>query len=238
MTDFNETDWAKADFSNEFAENADDFVLERRRLLQIMKSFYGHFLAGKMNRVLDLGCGDGVLTAELLGTDGSIDATLVDGSDEMLKKAKERLKAYGRARFVKTGFQELLKKDPLDENFDFIVSSLAVHHLDRSEKGRLFRYIHDHLSVGGCFMNIDVVLSPTARLEEWYLLLWKEWIAERQETLKTGKGFADITERHRNKDNRPDTLEFQLDSLRSAGFKDVDCFYKYGVFSVFGGRKG
>lgn len=238
MTDFNKTDWARADFSSEFAENADTFVLERRRLLEIMKSFYTNFLTGKGNRVLDLGCGDGVLTSELLGADGTIAATLVDGSDEMLKKAKERLKAYGGVRFVKTGFQDILKKDPLDEDFDFVVSSLAIHHLDRGEKGSLFRYIHRHLAPGGCFLNIDVVLSPSSRLEEWYLLLWKEWIAERQAALGQGKDFTGITERHGNKDNKPDTLEDQLALLRSAGFEDVDCFYKYGVFSVFGGRKG
>jgi tRNA (cmo5U34)-methyltransferase len=38
--------------------------------------------------------------------------------------------------------------------------------------------------------------------------------------------------------NRPDTLEDQLAALRSAGYLDVDCFYKNGMFAVFGGKKG
>jgi tRNA (cmo5U34)-methyltransferase len=37
--------------------------------------------------------------------------------------------------------------------------------------------------------------------------------------------------------NKPDTLKNQMDTLREIGFKDVDCFYKYGIFSMFGGRK-
>lgn len=38
-------------------------------------------------------------------------------------------------------------------------------------------------------------------------------------------------------DNLPDTLDAQLESLEKVGFKDVDCYFKYGIFSVFGGFK-
>ncbi|MBI5827226.1 MAG: class I SAM-dependent methyltransferase [Deltaproteobacteria bacterium] len=237
MTDFSETNWAKADFSKEYAENADIFILERRRLLEILKSFYRNFLAGRKNNILDLGCGDGVLTRELLGIDGSISATLVDASDDMLRRAKERLKAYEEVRLIKTGFQELLEKDALPESFDFIVSSLAIHHLDKGEKNSLFEYIYSHLNPGGYFLNIDVVLSPSEGLEEWYLLLWKEWIVERQEALNSREDFTDVPDRYKNKDNKPDILEDQLSALKSIGFKEVDCFYKYGIFSVYGGRR-
>ncbi|NOY65253.1 MAG: class I SAM-dependent methyltransferase, partial [Nitrospirae bacterium] len=33
------------------------------------------------------------------------------------------------------------------------------------------------------------------------------------------------------------TLEAQLDALRETGFKEVDCYYKYGVFAIYGGRR-
>jgi tRNA (cmo5U34)-methyltransferase len=29
----------------------------------------------------------------------------------------------------------------------------------------------------------------------------------------------------------------QLTSLEEIGFKEVDCYYKYGVFAIFGGRR-
>lgn len=141
MTEFDETNWAKAAFSKEYAEDADIFILERRRLLEILKSFYGNFLAGKKNNILDLGCGDGILTGELLEIDNSISAILVDGSDDMLRRAKGRFKKNDGVRFVKAGFQELMKEDLLPESFDFIVSSLAIHHLDKGEKNSLFAYL-------------------------------------------------------------------------------------------------
>jgi tRNA (cmo5U34)-methyltransferase len=89
MTDFNESQWAKAEFAREYRDSADVYVVERRRLIDILKSFYGHFIGTKPDsKVLDLGCGDGIVTYELLKIDNSIKATLIDGSEDMLNKEK------------------------------------------------------------------------------------------------------------------------------------------------------
>ena len=31
--------------------------------------------------------------------------------------------------------------------------------------------------------------------------------------------------------------EDQINALKEIGFREVDCYYKYGIFAVFGGRK-
>ena len=62
MTEFNKSQWAKAEFTQEYRDNADVYVVERRRLLEILKSFYRHFIGNKTeNKILDLGCGDGIV---------------------------------------------------------------------------------------------------------------------------------------------------------------------------------
>ena len=67
MTEFIKSNWASTGFSQEYIDNADICVVERRRSHGIVKSFYEHFLKGKpQRRILDLGCGDGVTTHELL----------------------------------------------------------------------------------------------------------------------------------------------------------------------------
>jgi tRNA (cmo5U34)-methyltransferase len=43
-------------------------------------------------KILDLGCGDGRITNEILKLDDSIEVFLVDGSLEMLETAKSTLK--------------------------------------------------------------------------------------------------------------------------------------------------
>ncbi len=88
-------------------------------------------------------------------------------------------------------------------------------------------------------MNIDVILAPSDALEQWYLSLWREWIAERKSILGIeGNSYDDIIQRYKdNRDNKPDTLDEQLKAMKSVGFMDVDCYYKYGIFTMYGGRK-
>lgn len=240
MTEFNKSQWAKLKFTQEYRESADFYIIERKRLLEILSSFYRHFIGNKSNNnVLDLGCGDGIVTHELLRVDDSIIATLIDGSEDMLNKAAERLKGFKNIHILKASFQDIIKNKIAFQNFNFIVSSLAIHHLTMKEKKTLFRTIYSYLNVGGYFLNIDVILAPSETLEHWYLSLWREWISER----KTAMGiqddsYEDIIQRYKdNRDNKPDTLYKQLKVLKSVGFNDVDCYYKYGIFTMYGGRK-
>jgi len=240
MTDFDESQWAKAEFAREYRDSADVYVVERRRLIDILKSFYGHFIGNKPDsKVLDLGCGDGIVIYELLKIDNSIKATLIDGSEDMLNKAKERLRDFRNLTFIRASFQEVLNKNIALQQYDFIDSSLAIHHLTMEEKTALFKTIYCHLNTNGCFLNIDVVLAPSDALEQWYLSLWKQWIEERKSSLGIeGNHYDDIIKKYKdNTDNKPDTLALQLNALQTIGFKDVDCFYKYGIFTMYGGRK-
>jgi tRNA (cmo5U34)-methyltransferase len=194
---------------------------------------------GTVKKVLDLGCGDGIVTSVLADADCLISATLLDGSQDMLAKARKRLKDLRQARYVEISFQEIIQGSMPGGSFDFVVSSLAIHHLTTDEKSALFRKIHTLLNRGGWFVNIDVILAPSERLEQWFLSLWKDWIDERKFDLGIAGGkFEDIIQRYKNnEDNKPDTLDKQIGRLKNIGFEDVDCFYKYGIFTMFGGRK-
>lgn len=240
MTDFNESNWARPDFSRQYIDNADIYIVERRRLFEILRSFYRHFLKdGVKKRVLDLGCGDGIVTDELIRVDTTLSATLIDGSEDMLSRAKERLKYHKDVDFVKASFQEIINGEiAMGGDYDLIVSSQAIHHLTLAEKTSLFERIYNYLRPRGYFVNIDVLLAPDEQLEQWYMSLWREWIVQKQESMHMERDFTDVINRYKdNKDNRPDTLGDQLVALNKIGFRNVDCFYKYGIFTVYGGSK-
>ncbi len=239
MSEFDGTRWADPDFIKEYLDNAEAYVPFRHSMLEMLRLFYLHFIKGnRTKKILDLGCGDGVIAEVILSADDGVRVTLVDGADEMLKKARERFSGNENVKYVCASFQELVVGSLLPADFDLAVSSLAIHHLEPEQKEALFRYVFSRLNSGGYFVNIDVVRGPTDELEGWYMEVWKEWIEERKRAGMTDQDFSDISRRYQeNEDNRPDTLEFQLESLKKAGFEQVDCYYKYGVFTVFGGKK-
>jgi tRNA (cmo5U34)-methyltransferase len=252
LSKFEESEWAEKKHAQEFIDKADIFILERKRIFEILKSFYRYFLENNIIdrtvKVLDLGCGSGAITRELLSVSDKMEVVLVDGSSDMLENAREDLISFNTHCVHKT-FQELLENesspDDLLTNFDFIVSSLAIHHLYTEEKEDLFKYIYNQLNPGGYFLNIDTIKAPTDELESWYRVLWSEWIGENEDKMKkrktwphSSRTFVNLPKQYKNNpDNHPDKLSDQLKDLESAGFRNVDCHYKYGIFAMYGGQK-
>jgi len=240
MSDFSKSRWTDASFSREYLDHAEDYVPFRETMLSVLVSFYRHFIEDISDKkVLDLGCGDGIVADALASMDPGVSVTLVDGSADMLDKARSRLAGKEGIAFVQVSFQELMLNDILEGHlYDFVITSLALHHLPSDEKRDMYRYIFDHLVSGGYLVHLDTVLSPTEKLEDWAMILWQDWVDRRREAGLTEQDFSDITRRyHDNSDNKPDTLSFHLEALRDAGFTQIDCLFKYGVFAVWTGKK-
>ena len=82
------------------------------------------FLGNHKKIVLEVGCGTGLFTKALAGTDNAIVA--IDISERLILKAKQRV-VSGHVNFLvgnayETGFKS--------ESFDFIVGCSSLHHLD------------------------------------------------------------------------------------------------------------
>ncbi|MEM7134557.1 MAG: methyltransferase domain-containing protein [Chloroflexota bacterium] len=239
QTNFNESEWADPERAGYYRDTADHYIVDRQMHLFILQSFYRFYLAGREQvHLLDLGCGDGVLTQALLAVDPTIQATLLDGAKDMIKAAQVRLEDHPGMTFIHQQFDEFTAERSTQERYDLVVSSFAIHHLYLDEKVALFRAILRQLKPGGAFLNIDTVLSDSPIFETWYRELWQEWISQRQERLQLDEDYTGIPEEARmNPDNKLSTLSSQLEALKSVGFVDVGRHYQNGVFAIFGGRK-
>lgn len=118
MSDFEDSRWSDTRFTQEYRDHADSYIPERRNLIEISQSLYRHLVkSNQSHRILDLGCGDGLMVQELLKVDHSIDATLVDGSQEMLRAAGNRLARFEKKHLVNASFQDLLAQDTLQKTY-------------------------------------------------------------------------------------------------------------------------
>jgi len=239
MSTFERSNWGQSEYSKDYRDNSDNYLQERTTLLRILASFYRNFVKGnERKRILDLGCGDGVLAETLYAQDKAIEITGTDGSRDMIEAAKIRLQGLPINELCQISFDEIIQGQFRRSPFDFIVSSFAIHHLDLPHKIMLFQRIIEMLKPGAYFLNIDVAETNYMPYTNWYYVLWKEWIITRQRCLGYQESFAQVPEQARAKpENHYDSLPSQLTALGSAGFSEIECHYKYGLFCLYGGRK-
>jgi tRNA (cmo5U34)-methyltransferase len=238
MTEFEDSLWTDGQFVKNYQDDASIYLPFRKQFYKTGKLIFEMFVSDRPEiRILDLGCGDGLFVKDLLRSFNISQVMMVDGSHEMLDAAMQQIKDHRCVKFVKASFQKLLQDDPFGYQFDFIFSSLALHHINLEQKEGIYRYCYDHLKSDGYFLNYDVILPPNDRLEGLYLSMWYQWITTHPNKNRA-KGLHDIPDQYKaNNDNIPDKLDVQLKNLRKIGFRDVDCIFKYGIFSLFGGRK-
>ncbi|MBI4745958.1 MAG: class I SAM-dependent methyltransferase [Deltaproteobacteria bacterium] len=188
-------------------------------------------------RVLDLGCGTGGTSVALLKEFPLARVTGIDSSSDMLDAAAAKVKhTTWRIDFVCQDIRVVSGQWPVvrDEGeFDVIISAFSLHYLTEDEKKALFSKCYDALKPGGIFIDAEAVISPFANVYQLYMEKWKEF--------QFSNGFSeDETGAQMLKfvrDVKPLTVERQLGLMSDAGFADVECYFKYLNWAVFGGYK-
>ncbi len=214
---------------------AEDYDRTRRRLVPGFDDFYRaaidliQFPHDSELKVLDLGAGTGLLAAFIAYSFPQARITMVDISSEMLERARARFELGGeRFRFEVSDYGV----DPIEEKYDAVVSALSIHHLSDDQKRSLFARIHGALNDGGVFVNAEQCRGATPERHRFH---HERWITRVRELGVDDRDLA--TALDRMKFDRAATLEDQLEWLREAGFRDIDCAYKNLIFAVYCGLK-
>lgn len=176
-------------------------------------------------RVLDLGAGTGLLSAFILEEFPNARLRLVDIAESMLDRARLRL-GTGRAEYALCDYGS----QPIEGEWDAVVSALSIHHLNDEAKRKLFRCIHGALVRGGVFVNADQVAGPTPELTRRY---HQQWIAQVRACGANDQEIADAE--YRMQADLCSSVGDQLAWMREAGFEDADCWLKEGRFAVMSG---
>jgi len=217
-----------------FREIAERYDRYRRKLIPCFDGFYrtvvdmAPFAPGDAFRVLDLGAGTGLLSQFLYERFPAAQYALIDFTAEMLEKAKQRFSTGGNFRYQVDNYAEADWKGP----YELIASSLSIHHLDDAAKKALYRKVWENLVSGGWFLNAEFVRFASPELHARH---WKLWIQSMRDAGLSDQEVEEALER--TKIDILATVELQTGWLRELGFEEVDCYYRSGLFAVFGGKK-
>jgi trans-aconitate methyltransferase len=195
-----------------------------------------------VGRVLDLGCGDGVLTRAILARHPRAQCALVDFSEPMLDAARAQLgDREPPPQFVSADLGTPDWRCALTGAFDVIVSGYAIHHLPDARKRELYSEIFALLAAGGIFVNIEHVASPTPWLESIADNLMIDSLYAFQSAQNAGRTRSQVADKFVHRPDKAANIlapvETQCGWLHACGFEDVDCYFKVFELAVFGGRR-
>jgi tRNA (cmo5U34)-methyltransferase len=197
-----------------------------------------------VRRFLDLGAGDGDLSAVLLARYPAAEPVLVDFSPPMLAAAKERLAPLAtRPTFLEVDLATLAWRDAITAYapFDAVVSSFAIHHLEDERKRALYGELLDLLTPGGTFAHIEHVAADTP----WMARAFDEGMIDaiwaygrRSDQALTRDAAATAYANRLDRDaNRLAPLDTQCAWLRDAGYTQVTAPFRWYEIAVFGGYR-
>jgi len=193
---------------------------------------------------LDLGCGDGILGAAILGEYPSARGVFVDFSAPMLDQAREGLKEYAsQLVFANLDYGESTWVNAVqaESPLDAVVSGYSIHHQPDGRKREVYAEIFSLLKPGGWFVNIEHVSSNaqlSVDLFENHYALMRQAIEQRNGGTRT---FEQVLAEYRFRPDKAANIlapvELQCDWLRKIGYEEVDCYFRVYELAVFAGRK-
>ncbi len=196
--------------------------------------------------MVELCCGEGLLSQALLEHFPTATVHALDGSDAMLAATARQLAPH-KGRFECARF-DLPSADwrRFDWPVHAIVSSLAIHHLNAAEKRRLYADMAQCLAPGGALVVCDLVEAHTPEGRRLYAAAWDDAVRRAAVELD---GTLRAFDRFREDDwnfyamkapdpvDKPDPLFDQLKWFEAAGLTKIEVHWLVAGHAIFSGRK-
>ena len=232
--------WQTKEIAETFVEGVRGAIPGAKLQLEVISKIISAWCP-QPSRILDLGCGDGILGRMLLEEYPEAHVIFADFSDPMLEKLRTKIGDNQRAKVINADFatSDWAKGIESEKPFDIIISGFAIHHQPDERKMALYAEIFCLLRNGGIFLNLDQVSSATSSVNELFDSFFLDYIRRFHENAKLNVTMQEIEDAffQDKKENIPAAVEAQCQWLRGIGFQDVDCFFKTFELALFGGRK-
>ncbi|MFB6346741.1 MAG: methyltransferase domain-containing protein [bacterium] len=157
----------------------------------------------------------------------------VDGSEDMIEQTHDTLSDLQTDCGINVTCSSFKNwtLHPHDR-YDWIFSSLSIHHISDDEKKSLYKQILSTLSPGGHFLLCDL-FEPPDSLTDFYRDIYKHRM------LNSGYSEEEFEQKWQSHLENDDPMGFSqtYKLLPKLGFKDVDLVWKDTTRGIFVGRR-
>lgn len=178
--------------------------------------------------VLDIGCGAGNYTLKLLQRIPKMNCTLVDLSQPMLDRARQRVseEAANEITILQGDIREV---DLPDSTFDVVMAAAVLHHL-RSDTDwkNVFQKVFQSMRPGGVFLVNDLVTSDLPSVGEVQWERYGEYLTNLRD-----KTYRQTVFDYIEKEDTPRSILFQVDVCREVGFRQVELLHLNACFGAY-----
>jgi trans-aconitate methyltransferase len=191
------------------------------------------YLPAQASRIIELGCGTGNLTLQLLRRYPGATVSAVDAAAEMTSLTEERAKDAGVADRLRTFTARFEDVAPFIAQgaADLVTASLSLHHVQG--KLPLYKSIRSWLVPGGTLAFADQLLGTTDAIQKKH---WDLWLAFCREPGHCTEEEIATLEAHAAAHDHYVSLPDHFDMLTRAGFTDLDCTWRTAMYSVITAR--
>lgn len=233
--------WAAKEAAEQYIKVVNIAIPYRKEILSIIAGLATAF-ATERPKVLDLGCGYGDVTAEVLKMKPEASVCLVDFSDEMIRLSSERFKNNPKIRIIKHDLNNGITDTAVGKEFDVVVSCFALHHIELTYRVKLYSEIKKALKQDGLFINGDRFKEDSPIIDEWIFNNWISYMVQqirkklgKEKTLDEVRRTQNVSDRKLG--DKPGTIWDMRRDLKKAGFRYVDCLWKYQTLAIIAAAK-
>lgn len=224
MTDVTGT---AADYFASMIEDYDTLIRRAVPTYQAMLDTTLEYLPPAPDDGLELGCGTGNFTVTLATRFPDTAWTTVDASDEMIELTRARLAAEApgvESTCLLARFEEL---DFEPGSFDLITSCISLHHV--ADKAELFARLRPMLRSGGSLCFSDQLTGATPRVAARH---WERWLEHCRSPGQCSEEEVDHLVEHSEAHDHYEPLAAYAEYMRDAGFIEIDCVWRDGMWAV------
>jgi tRNA (cmo5U34)-methyltransferase len=179
--------------------------------------------------LVELGCGTGNLSLELLARFPRATLSFVDASPEMIALTRSRIDRAITPTTPPVGFlvQRFEELELPERPVDLVVSSISLHHVE--DKARLYARVRSFLSSGGRFCFADQMRGEP---ESNHRLNWERWLDFCRERGHCSSEEIESLVEHAAAHDHYTTLTDHIALLSEAGFSEIDCVWRNGMWAI------